>query len=243
MDPEVANYALGKGERALSPSPILTLSKEPDYVSLLDAPPPDQSVPAGVVRMRVRKEPSTLIGSNGTGQVSPALTFFPAPTFSPTPAPEHQVRDNRTPAVTATPRPAVAVELPCPVEAPSPSLYCVKEVPLAVQHTLRGANEEALQTWQQNRVIEDFECVSVGWHPRRVFALDWREMSLAGAIPPQLSQLPLLQRLILRENQLHGSIPPELGPLPQLALLNMEWNFLTGGIPAELGQLTQLQRF
>ena len=165
--------------------------------------------------------------------VTPAPAVSPVPTFTPTPVPEHQDQDSGPPAV--------AMELPCPVAAPSLSLYCDKEVLLAVRDKLRGANAEALQTWQQDRAIEDFECVSLGRHPRRVIALDCRGMSPAGSIPQQLSQLPLLQRLVLRESQLHGPIPPELGLLPHLTVLDLEWNFLSGGTPAELGQLTQLQ--
>ncbi|CAM9290372.1 unnamed protein product, partial [Hapterophycus canaliculatus] len=64
---------------------------------------------------------------------------------------------------------------------------------------------------------------------------------LAGAIPPELGNLAVLDQLFLPENQLSGAIPPELGNLAVLEQLFLPENQLSGPIPATLGKLAALK--
>ena len=64
---------------------------------------------------------------------------------------------------------------------------------------------------------------------------------LTGSIPPELGNLPALQRLNVFNNQLTGSIPRELGNLSALQGLVLDDNRLTGSIPPELGNLSTLE--
>ncbi|XP_052143019.1 probable LRR receptor-like serine/threonine-protein kinase At3g47570 [Oryza glaberrima] len=62
--------------------------------------------------------------------------------------------------------------------------------------------------------------------------------SIAGTIPPALSNLTQLSQLDLVDSQLTGEIPVELGQLAQLTWLNLAANQLTGSIPLSLGNLS-----
>ncbi len=76
----------------------------------------------------------------------------------------------------------------------------------------------------------------------RVFALDLRDMNLAGRIPPELGDLTHLEFLLLDGNRLTGTIPPELGNLTRLAMLSLDGNRLTGPIPPEIGNLLNIRQ-
>ncbi|XP_047046704.1 receptor-like protein 44 [Lolium rigidum] len=68
----------------------------------------------------------------------------------------------------------------------------------------------------------------------RVYKLALPGLSLAGAIPAELSNCTNLQSLDLSSNALSGAIPPELSKLLNLAVLNLSANALSGAIPREL---------
>jgi hypothetical protein len=68
----------------------------------------------------------------------------------------------------------------------------------------------------------------------RVYKLSLPGLSLAGAIPPELSNCTNLQSLDLSSNALSGAIPTELSKLLNLAVLNLSANALSGAIPREL---------
>ena len=130
---------------------------------------------------------------------------------------------------------------PCPETGPSASLYCDKEVLLAVRDRLRNDRKDLLQTWQPDNSVENFEGVILGDDPRRVIGLEmvgvhcrFAPCRFIGTVPWQLSRLPWLERLVLRDNGLFGSIPPELGQLPRLWKLDLSGNFLRKSIPPEL---------
>ena len=75
----------------------------------------------------------------------------------------------------------------------------------------------------------------------RVTALDLKDNSLFGELPPGLGQLSRLASLNLSRNSLSGTIPSELGQLTTLTSIDLSGNDLSGAIPAELGQLTGLE--
>ena len=182
--------------------------------------------------------------------VAPTPTLSLTPTFTPVPPPADQARDGEPPLVSATPAPSVAeTEESCPATSPSPSLHCDKEVLLAIRDQLRGDRRELLPSWHPYNAVQDFEGVIMGSGDDggRVVGLEiigvWSDGKppLIGVVPPQLSRLPRLERLVLRNNQLWGMMPPELGLLAQLVVLDLADNELTGAIPSELGQLRRLQ--
>jgi len=64
--------------------------------------------------------------------------------------------------------------------------------------------------------------------------------NMVGPIPPQLSDLTMLEWMNLGYNNLNGSIPSELGQLTNLEFLILYHTELTGSIPSELSQMTNL---
>ena len=146
-----------------------------------------------------------------------------------------------TPLSVAAPVPTAPKDQRCPPTEPSSGPHCDREVLLAARDVLRGANTNALHTWQRNRPLGSFEGVRVDPSSGRVVAMEARLQTLAGSIPPQLGQLSHLQELNLSFNQLTGAIPPQLGQLGYLQELDLRVNRLTGTIPSELGQLCRLE--
>lgn len=74
----------------------------------------------------------------------------------------------------------------------------------------------------------------------RVYKLSLPGLSLAGSIPPELSNCTNLQSLDLSSNALSGAIPTELSKLLNLAVLNLSANALSGAIPRELASCAYL---
>lgn len=74
----------------------------------------------------------------------------------------------------------------------------------------------------------------------RVYKLSLPGLSLAGSIPPELSNCTNLQSLDLSSNALSDVIPPELSALLNLAVLNLSANRLSGAIPRELASCAYL---
>ena len=64
---------------------------------------------------------------------------------------------------------------------------------------------------------------------------------LHGSIPPELFELPKLERLSLRQNALTGAIPAEVSMALSLKGLVIPSNQLSGSLPAELGDLPMLE--
>ncbi len=167
----------------------------------------------------------------------------PGPGPSPTAVPvDPAVLPTATGQAVADPVPTDSMDRRCPPTKPSSGPDCDREVLLAARDVLRGANTDALHTWQRDRPLGLFEGVRVDPFSGRVVKIEdaW-SLPLAGSIPPQLGQLSQLRELDLGRNQLTGSIPPQLGQLGHLQGLNLGLNQLTGSIPPELGQLGQLQ--
>ncbi len=75
----------------------------------------------------------------------------------------------------------------------------------------------------------------------RVEALELRDNSLRGAIPPEIGDLAALEHLSLGDNRLAGAIPAEIGNLERLVELALTGNRLNGVIPPEIGNLTVLE--
>uniref|UniRef100_A0A0D9XB70 Leucine-rich repeat-containing N-terminal plant-type domain-containing protein n=1 Tax=Leersia perrieri TaxID=77586 RepID=A0A0D9XB70_9ORYZ len=74
----------------------------------------------------------------------------------------------------------------------------------------------------------------------RVYKLSLPALSLAGAIPGELSNCTNLQSLDLSSNAISGQIPPELSSLLNLAVLNLSSNRLSGPIPRALAACAYL---
>ena len=168
--------------------------------------------------------------SAGTG---PAATVVPVdPAVLPT----------VTGRAVADPVPTDAMDRRCSPTEPSAGPDCDREVLLAARDVLRGANTDALHTWQRDRPLGLFAGVRVDPFSGRVVKIEdaW-STPLVGSIPPQLGQLSQLRILELDRNRLAGSIPPQLGQLGHLQVLNLGHNQLTGSIPPPLGQLGHLR--
>ncbi|KAL6638932.1 hypothetical protein ACP70R_023568 [Stipagrostis hirtigluma subsp. patula] len=74
----------------------------------------------------------------------------------------------------------------------------------------------------------------------RVYKLALPGLSLAGALPPELSNCTNLQSLDLSANALSGPIPAALSALLNLAVLNLSANALSGAIPRDLAACAYL---
>ena len=70
--------------------------------------------------------------------------------------------------------------------------------------------------------------------------LDLSGNSLTGEIPPTLDNLSDLETLELVANSFSGSAPAELARLSKLRILSLGFNDLTGEIPSEFGEFTNL---
>ena len=123
------------------------------------------------------------------------------------------------------------------IECPPPTDRDVLEV---LYHSTGGPNWNAKDNWLTDAPLGDWYGVHTD-ESGRVVRLSLNENDLTGEIPPELSNLPNLQRLILYGNDLTGEMPSELGSLANLQRLSLSGNALTGGIPPELGNLANLQ--
>ncbi len=122
--------------------------------------------------------------------------------------------------------------------ATNPGLVHDCEVLLRLRDALAGA---AGLDWTAGHLITDWEGVVLGGSPPRVHELVLADRGLSGMIPPEVSGLTELRRLLLHRNHLGNGIPPELGNLSKLSVLVLSFNSLQGAIPPELGQLSQLR--
>ena len=101
--------------------------------------------------------------------------------------------------------------------------------------------------WSANTSIYEWDCLGFestlqdGFFRGSIVSIICSGQNL-GSLPPQLGDLPNLERLFLPRTGLTGSIPPELGNLSNLWELYLSNNQLTGSIPPELGNLTRLSR-
>ncbi|CAL5048423.1 unnamed protein product [Urochloa decumbens] len=65
---------------------------------------------------------------------------------------------------------------------------------------------------------------------------------LNGTMPPTIVHLRHLVRLGLAQNKLSGHLPDNIGSLGQLNVLRLEQNNFTGSVPSSIGNCTQLQK-
>ncbi|KAM4103243.1 hypothetical protein ACJW30_06G064900 [Castanea mollissima] len=73
-----------------------------------------------------------------------------------------------------------------------------------------------------------------------VVRIDLKEQNLSGTLPPELVNLPYLERINLGRNYLNGTIPPKWGST-RLVNISLIGNRLTGSIPKELGNISTLK--
>lgn len=64
--------------------------------------------------------------------------------------------------------------------------------------------------------------------------------NLVGPLPPRLSNLKKLQKLVINNCQISGTVPSFLSELPDLAHVELGSNLLIGTIPASLANLVNL---
>ncbi|KAL5566085.1 hypothetical protein UlMin_029249 [Ulmus minor] len=99
-----------------------------------------------------------------------------------------------------------------------------------------------LQAWNEANPFCNWTGVTCHQHlQNRVTALKLADMQLQGGISPFLSNLSLLNTLLLQSNEIHGEIPSFLGKFPDLELLNLSGNNFHGKIPASLGGCQSLK--
>ncbi|GLT40888.1 hypothetical protein SLA2020_149890 [Shorea laevis] len=72
--------------------------------------------------------------------------------------------------------------------------------------------------------------------------VNFRNNSLSGVIPPQISYLSKLVYLDFSTNQFFGTIPAEIGLLQHLENLYLAENHFNGSFPQEIGQLKSLRQ-
>ena len=95
--------------------------------------------------------------------------------------------------------------------------------------------------WGGDTPIAEWDGVSLGGRPTRVWGIDLEQRGLTGHIPPELGRLSALRSLYLSGNRLTGPIPLALGALRDLRFLWLRDNQLSGPVPAELGALRDLR--
>lgn len=107
-------------------------------------------------------------------------------------------------------------------------------------HALANALKPRLQ-W--NFTSGDSVCLFSGIQcdaQGNVVEIDLHNLGLSGSLPPELTSVHKLQRLILYANELEGVVPSWLGLFPDLTDLNFELNLFGGQLPASLGNLSNL---
>ena len=104
-----------------------------------------------------------------------------------------------------------------------------------------GVNWTDNARWASSRPLDEWYGVTTNPSGDIVLELRLGDNGLFGTLPPELGDLPSLQRLDLNDNQVQGEIPVELGNLADLQHLSLTRNQLRGEIPWELGNLTHLE--
>lgn len=143
--------------------------------------------------------------------------------------------------------PAMDVESQGDLDSPQVFNGCanVTQIPKAqcnalvkLYNSTDGSNWFRSTNWLETDLPCEWEgIICTGKH---VTELNLSNNNLHGTIPPQISQLTRLNKLLLLGNRLSGIIPPELGQLSRLTELLLTINELSGPIPSELGQLSNL---
>ena len=110
---------------------------------------------------------------------------------------------------------------------------------IALYESTDGANWTRNNRWLSDKPIEEWLGVSVDGNGR-VTTIRLSSNNLSGTIPPEIGDIPNLERLWLFENNLSGEIPPEIGKLSHLMDLSLYDNRLSGEIPPEMGNLSRL---
>ena len=95
--------------------------------------------------------------------------------------------------------------------------------------------------WGGDTPIAEWDGVSLGGDPPRVWKLHLRSRGLTGRVAPHFANVRELRELGLHHNRLTGPIPPELGSLRHLEILWLDANQLSGSIPPALGSLRSLR--
>ncbi|MCY3943805.1 MAG: hypothetical protein OXG18_08590 [Gemmatimonadetes bacterium] len=119
-------------------------------------------------------------------------------------------------------------------ECPDP-----REVLTALYHATGGSGWWYNENWLSDAPLDEWYGVETDEDGQ----VTWIELTnnlLVSRLPPELGDLPRLERLMLFDNYLSGPIPPELGKLSSLLTLDLSDNLLTGSIPPELGGLYNL---
>ena len=74
-----------------------------------------------------------------------------------------------------------------------------------------------------------------------VVALNWSELGLKGTIPPEMSELILLEQVAMPRNTITGSVPVQLWNLGFLSSIDFSDNQLTGTLPSFVWELPFLE--
>ena len=84
--------------------------------------------------------------------------------------------------------------------------------------------------------INECEWTGIQCNPNnnRVIGIEIVGENIRGILPPELSALPGLRRLILSDNRLRGTVPAEYANLDLLETLHIDFNRLQGRFPNEI---------
>ncbi len=123
--------------------------------------------------------------------------------------------------------------------APGPVADMVALV--ALYQSAGGEDWANNSNWQSFAPIGEWRGVTTAGDGGRITGLDLSGSGLNGKLPPALSNMASLERLVLNDNQLSGPIPPELARMTGLTHLHLNDNGLSGAIPAQLQSLASLK--
>ncbi|KAL7478225.1 hypothetical protein ACHAW6_003997 [Cyclotella cf. meneghiniana] len=65
-------------------------------------------------------------------------------------------------------------------------------------------------------------------------------LNLTGSLPPEVSRLDFLRRLVLKDNFIEGTLPPEISDMRTLKTLDLNGNMFRGSVPPTIGNMTEL---
>lgn len=122
----------------------------------------------------------------------------------------------------------------------SSSLHHSRAALLAFKNTF--STPSSLPSWDPQFDCCNWYGVECNETTNYVTGLDIASVNLNGTIPPAITKLKHLQHLRLHElPNLAGEIPPEIGQLPLLTYLVISWTNISGPVPHFLSKLKNLR--
>ncbi|KAM0027679.1 putative leucine-rich repeat-containing, plant-type, leucine-rich repeat domain superfamily [Helianthus debilis subsp. tardiflorus] len=137
---------------------------------------------------------------------------------------------------------SILVFLSLPTSSLSLSQPCNKndqKVLFQIKNSL--GNPYHLASWQTTLDCCKWYCVKCNKTTGRIIELNIFSGNISGQIPPEVGNLPYLQRLVFRKlTNLTGQIPSTITKLTDLTTLTLSWTNLSGPVLSFLSQLKKL---